>query len=1063
MSAIESVQSIIQQLSVNKDADVANYARCLAGFIESGDLVWLARVGAAPAHGKIGEIGRAAAVEPWPWSEETRRVVEFGARLYHTRPPTGWPSFRAYFEDVLQVVFRREENGDARAVEWLWAKVIELGFDAKALVGALSDGLWGSAFAAWGAEDKESRRFEHLWERRVLDYGTDELAAVIGSRRFGYYLTALAKVRPDVVREWLRRLASMSPPMKPDSLEIDALVTGSAEFDPIAAAFVESSALPVKRGEILETLMARRAEVHRDLFLRMTKDAGFASQPELLARLCDLAPDDALALLPGFFTGGMALAYGLMSSPGYRKAYALAAARLTTGGAAVVEAIIAASPLDAKREMICALLQPGVGAQADEAILWVRKIVGAVTTSEEKVAVYRTMRVQRPELFVSEWKEVLGGASKQLREIAVDALTTWDRAEAAKIAAEYLTAKKNDPRLGGTALFAELGGDAAINALQAAFVLEKSVAVRSEMRRALALLGAEPAAAPVEMTGAAASEAQNAAPSTVGEWEAVFSAQKRKPRAPAAEWLDVAALPALFGTDGSAVGPLTLAHVFATQAARKEIAERTKVDFTLNELADGSGELIKTESQITGQRSIQLAPDLLPIFAQIDRARSGDFALALLDAWLGSAQEAKHRWAMTVAGALGDTRILSVLNSWIPKWCDASRGKLAEYAAQAIALQGSDEALMLLDGLATRYRNKQRNIGAAAAQAFQAAAEARGLSADELGDRVVPAFGFDADGLRDLSWEGGAARAELGMDLKVSWSDPESDKALKGLPASAPDALKAEVKDLAKLLREAAKSQAARLESALVRQRRWPVARWRELYETHPVLRAFATRLIWGVYGADGALARCFRRYPNGLLADATGGLEELPEADAQIGLVHPLELAAEVIAAWRAHLARFKVTPPFPQLDRAVERLDPLHANRRELALVQGKELGSGTFRSRAEKRGWQRGSVVDGGGVSGYFKAFPGAGVEVSVDLEGLYIGIDPMETVTLGVARFTKADSVARGSYVYDDPKAGDERLLAFGAVPAVVYSEAVGDLKAITGVVADGGAEADGNEA
>jgi hypothetical protein len=1052
MSSLESVRALIQQLSANKDADVANYARCLAGFIETGDLVWLGRVGAPPAHGKIGDIGRLAAAEVWPWSEETRRVVEFGARLYHTRPPTGWPSFRVYFEDVLQVVFRREENGDSSPADWLWSKVVGLGFDAAALVEALSDGLWGSAFAAWGAEDDRAR-FEHLWERRLLEYASDELILMLGSKRHGYLLHTLAKVRREVVSEWLRRTAS--PAGAPSVEQIQALVAGAEEFDPLAEAFVTSGAPHLDRAVILEALMARRSDKHRELFLSVVKDPGLASAPEILGRWCDLAPDDALVALPKLFGTGMALTHGLMSAPGYLKAYALAAGRLAEGGAAVAEAIISSGPLDAKREMIHALLQPSVAERAGDVASWVRKIALSAKTTEEKVVVYRTMCVCRPGWFVPEWKELLAATSKQLREIAVNALTAWDREEAAKIAGDYLTAKKNDQRLGATALCAELGGGAAITALQAAFAAEKSAAVRSEMRRALDLLGAALAAA-----GVPASETKSAASCTLGEWEAALAAQKRPPKAPATEWLEMAALPALPGKDGSVVGPLTLAHVFSTQAARKEVAESVKVDFPITDLGDGEASIGMTQTPVPGQRSIQIAPDLLPVFAQIARSCSGDFALALLNTWLGSEQEAKHRWALTIAGELGDTRILSVLNSWIPKWCEAGRGKLAEYAAQAIALQGSDEALMLLDALATRYRSKQRNIGAAAAQAFQAAADARGLSADELGDLVVPSFGFNEDGVRDFVWDGGAARAELGVDLKLTWSDPESEKGLKGLPALAPDALKAEAKQLGKLLREAAKSQTARLELSLVRQRRWPVARWRGLYERHPVLRAFATRLVWGVYGADGDLLRCFRRYPNGLLADAGGGLEELPETDTQIGMVHPLELAPEMIAAWRAHLARFKVEPPFPQLDRAVERLEPLHANRRELAVAQGKELGAGTFRSRAERRGWQRGSVVDAGGVAGYFKSFPGAGVEVTIETEGLYIGIDPMETVTLGVARFVRADSVKRGSYVYDDPQAGDERVMNFGSVPPVVYSETVGDLKAIAGIVAaDGGEEAD----
>ena len=50
---------------------------------------------------------------------------------------------------------------------------------------------------------------------------------------------------------------------------------------------------------------------------------------------------------------------------------------------------------------------------------------------------------------------------------------------------------------------------------------------------------------------------------------------------------------------------------------------------------------------------------------------------------------------------------------------------------------------------------------------------------------------------------------------------------------------------------------------------------------------------MWGVYDGTGSLLRTFRRYPNGLLADAAGTLEELPETDTMIGMIHPLEFDA--------------------------------------------------------------------------------------------------------------------------------------------------------------------------
>lgn len=201
--------------------------------------------------------------------------------------------------------------------------------------------------------------------------------------------------------------------------------------------------------------------------------------------------------------------------------------------------------------------------------------------------------------------------------------------------------------------------------------------------------------------------------------------------------------------------------------------------------------------------------------------------------------------------------------------------------------------------------------------------------AEELGDMVVPRLGFDEEGLRTFSWDGGEIVAELGSDLKLAWSDSEGGKSWKTLPAFVPAAVKEDIKLLGKLLREAVKAQTARLEMALMLQRRWTIARWRELYEDHPLLRAFASGIVWGVHTDDGPPVRTFRRYHTGILADAGGREDELSENGAAIGMVHPLELDPDDIAAWQAHFDRLQLKPPFPQLQRPVERLHPLHANR--------------------------------------------------------------------------------------------------------------------------------------
>lgn len=88
-----------------------------------------------------------------------------------------------------------------------------------------------------------------------------------------------------------------------------------------------------------------------------------------------------------------------------------------------------------------------------------------------------------------------------------------------------------------------------------------------------------------------------------------------------------------------------------------------------------------------------------PLFQQLDRDTTGDLALAVVHAFFGSAADADDRWAMAFAALIGDDRLVPVFSRQIKEWADHARGKLAEYAVQALALLGTDPALLAVDAL----------------------------------------------------------------------------------------------------------------------------------------------------------------------------------------------------------------------------------------------------------------------------------------------------------------------------------------------------------------------------
>jgi hypothetical protein len=785
-----------------------------------------------------------------------------------------------------------------------------------------------------------------------------------------------------------------------------AIIDASTEFDDMCLSFCD--AVKAKHADrafrIVRHLVDARGGKHHEKLLEIASMPQAALGHEALEILLEHRAEEIVPIMTRAFALSDAGQYtSMVEGPAYARLFAAMISGWTEGGSELLTNMVGhINKYEFPRLLTEHLptLSPDHFPALREGFL---QRVGRAEP-RDRVDQWKLAAKSHPLAFVSDFEEMLAGKSKPLREISAGVLAQVRGRDYVADATEMLGAKKSDARQGAAAFFEQLADTASIPLLHSALEVEQSNDVRDALHRAL------------QSCGMFTSVAPEPASVSYSDLETSMAKQAAKLKLPATSWLKLGALPPLYAKDETSLAPHTIVFLIAKQSKHK---------------------------------TLEAAPDILPLLAHIDREKSPPFALALVEGFLNSEQAASDRWALALGGLLGDKRIIPPLLSRIPDWCENSRHKLAEYAAQAIALLPGNEPLMVLDSLSNRYRSKFKNVGKACAEAFNAAAAARGITADELGDMVVPDFGFDGDGIRRFEWDGGGASAELRSDFKLSWFDPDTDKAWKSLPANAPAAVKDEVKTLGKLLREAVKAQTARLEMTLVRQRRWPVGRWRELFENHPLLRSFASSLVWGIYDASGTLLRTFRRYPNGLLANAAGELEELPETDTMIGMVHPLELEAAALDAWRAHLGRFKVKQPFPQIDRPVELMDPLHGNRREIALTKDGKVSAGTFRSRSEKRGWTRGSVVDAGGISSYYKLYPGAGVEVVLPTDNFYIGIDPMDTVELGAAYFATAGSVERGSYTYDEPAPDDPRVLRFDQVPAVVWSETMSDLKAILG--------------
>ncbi len=201
----------------------------------------------------------------------------------------------------------------------------------------------------------------------------------------------------------------------------------------------------------------------------------------------------------------------------------------------------------------------------------------------------------------------------------------------------------------------------------------------------------------------------------------------------------------------------------------------------------------------------------------------------------------------------------------------------------------------------------------------------------------------------------------------------ESNKKLKSMPKTAKqddpvkaDQAQAEYKQLKKQLKLVVASQKLRLEQALSTARFWQARQWRALFVQNPVMRQFAVGLIWGIY-EDGLLKDTFRYMEDGSFNTIEESEYTLPES-CIIGLVHPLELSEDALAAWTEQLSDYEITQPIEQLKRPVYRIAEEEKGEQKLVRFYGRELNGLTLSNRLLTQGWVRGEIMDAGFFDSY-----------------------------------------------------------------------------------------------
>lgn len=412
------------------------------------------------------------------------------------------------------------------------------------------------------------------------------------------------------------------------------------------------------------------------------------------------------------------------------------------------------------------------------------------------------------------------------------------------------------------------------------------------------------------------------------------------------------------------------------------------------------------------------------------------FVWELFSTWNVAGAPSKEGWAFAAMGLLGGDECARRITPLIRAWPGESQHQRAVTGLEVLALIGTDVALMHLHGIAQKLKFK--GLQEKARQKIDELAEARGLTADELADRLVPDLGLDDDGSLNLDFGARSFRVVFDESLKPLVRDSEG-KRLGDLPKPRkdddPEKSSAAV-ELWKALKKDAKTlalgQVLRLELAMCARRRWSLAVFQQFLVQHPLMRHLVVRLAWGVYDAEDRIERVFRVVEDGTFADTNDDALVLPDG-ARIGVSHTLEMSSEDEAKLGTLFGDYELVQPFKQLGRERHVLTEEEKTQGIVVRWKGKKVPTGKVLG-LEARGWRRGAPQDAGHIGWMEKSIEGDVVSLNLD-PGIAVG---------DIAMFPEQsiESLVRG----DDwrPKKGAEGL---GVLHPIVLSELLRDIEGI----------------
>ncbi len=377
-------------------------------------------------------------------------------------------------------------------------------------------------------------------------------------------------------------------------------------------------------------------------------------------------------------------------------------------------------------------------------------------------------------------------------------------------------------------------------------------------------------------------------------------------------------------------------------------------------------------------------PLIAAVRQHVERASRDAFAWKLFESWLGEGMPAAGAWALSAVGLLGGDEAAAKLLPLLGARQDRQALRWTMTGLECLAAIGSDVALVPLQRIARDPAS--RGLRARAGELLEAVAAGRGLSREQLEDRILP--GFEQGRGRVLDFGRRQFHLVLAADLKPRVQDAGGKVEAQLPKPTAREARQAgaavrEWELLRQHLRTAARVQTQRLQEAMIDCRRWEAAEFEELLG-HPLLAHLARRVVWGGFDHQGRLVWSFRVREEGYCASLEDEPCPVDEVET-IGIVHPVHLAEEERLAWCELFRTEEVVEPFPQLTRPLQRLPAGREGETEITWFAELGIPSAFLWRLLPKQDYRRSGYQDGLAGWAYVKAFPGAGLTAVLELDG------------------------------------------------------------------------------